>query len=174
MKHLQKAVILLFGLAALLPANDIVMLSGPLSAKAVFDFSKGSYTVTLTNLTTIHDAGNLLTDLIFNLTNTGGSTLSGTAGKLVNVDSTGAITTDTTHTVGWGFSSYNSLTLPAYNGEYIVCTICGGGVTAPNTPSQGILGPGGGTDGTPYSTANASIKGNGPHNPFILDSARSR
>jgi hypothetical protein len=66
-KHFIGTAILFLACALALPASQIVTLSGPLSGQAEFAFSNGSFTVTLTNATTIHSAADLLTDLIFNL-----------------------------------------------------------------------------------------------------------
>jgi len=165
-KFWLRAGLVLMGCTGLLSASPIVIPvnSGGLSGSATFNFSNGGFTVTLLNTTPTLDAADLLTDLIFNLSGTTSNvTLTGTAGQLVNVDATGAVT-NVSGTAGWGFGTYTGGT---FNGEFLLCTICGAGVTetAANA-SQGILGPGTGSGSTPYSTANGSIDGNGAHNPF--------
>jgi len=144
-------------------------MSGNPSSTAEFNFSKGSFTVTLTNTTSAHSAGDLLTDLIFSLSTSGPITYQGATGELVDVTSSGALVPDNLAPANWGFGLYNSPQMPAYNGAYLLCAVCGAGVTAPEQPALGVLGPGTGSASTPYSTANASIKDNQPHNPFYLN-----
>jgi hypothetical protein len=45
-----------------------------------------------------------------------------------------------------------------------VCVICAFGISSPAGPTRTIIG---GTGGGTYANANASIAGNGPHNPFL-------
>jgi hypothetical protein len=75
------------------------------------------------------------------------------------VSSSGAITDLGSSTLGWGFGA---ATVNGTNG-YELCVICQGGPTASATPSEGILGP--------NPNGNASIDGNGPHNPFVNQTA---
>jgi hypothetical protein len=58
---------------------------------------------------------------------------------------------------GWG---------AGHSGQTItVCVVCAFGVTSPAGPDQTIIGG----DGVgPYSSANGSIAGNDPHNPFLV------
>ncbi|MDE3167224.1 MAG: hypothetical protein KGN36_15580 [Acidobacteriota bacterium] len=176
MKNFVRIAILVCGGAALLSA-DTVSINGSLSASATFTYNITSQTVsvTLTNLTPTIGAANLLTDFIFQLSDTSGlapqitspsGDISATAGQLVNVSSTGSVSA-ATDPAAWGFGIYNDSTLTQYNGSYLICTVCGAGVTAPYQPSEGILGHGTGSGSTPYSTANGSIKANDPHNPFF-------
>ena len=136
------------------------------AASADFELSGGTLTITLTNtLAGIHDAGQLLTDVFFTL-NTGSATLSTQTGDLVNVASDKTITDLGSSPLGWGFGSATVNSLSGFE----LCVICQGGPSAhPTTPTEGILGPDSG-DGK-YDNANPSIAGNGPHNPFIRDSA---
>jgi hypothetical protein len=106
----------------------------------------------------LKSAGQLLTGITFTLSDGSGVVLNSQTGDLISVASNGAVTDLGTVTLGWGFGSTGSNT-------FEMCVICSGGVTASATPEQGILGPG------PYTTANASIDGNGPHNPFVNQSA---
>jgi PEP-CTERM motif-containing protein len=92
----------------------------------------------------------LISDLDFTLSNgamTG--TLSSSSATLISIDKTGASTTGTTGATGWVLNKGVSggLELNALG--------------APTTPSELIIGPG------PYTAANSSIAGNGPHNPFL-------
>lgn len=134
----------------------------PVSAQAIFTLSGTTLTIQLTNLQTGEkSAGQLLTDVFFTLS---GSvpTLSSQTGNLITVGSGGVVTPDGTNAaLGWGFGS---ATVNGNSGLEL-CVICQGGATAPATPSEGILGP------APYTGANKSIDGNGPHNPFVDQTA---
>lgn len=165
--------------AALLSA-DTIKLSGSKVASAVFNYTPGtnSFTVTLTNSTPVIDAADLLTDFIFQLSNGAGvpapvvtvTSVEAGSGQLVTVDTNGAVQAYTgTQAAEWGFGMYSDSSQPQYNGSYLLCIICGAGVTAPAhiQPSEGILGVGTGSAADPYSTANSSIDGNKPHNPFF-------
>ncbi|MBS1853846.1 MAG: hypothetical protein JST11_00655 [Acidobacteria bacterium] len=172
----MKIATLILASAPLLGANQLVTLTGALGATANFEFSYGSLTVTLTNTTPAHDAGTLLTDFMFELANPAADPSPSLRpvnsvvgdGRLITVDANGGVHDYTgTQQPDWGFGVYNSAIPNVHNGSYLLCTICGAGVTTQYGPSEGILGPGTGPAATPYSTANGSIKGNGPHNPFF-------
>lgn len=166
MKHFAKAALLFLGCTLTLSANQVFELTGTLSGSANFTFSNGSFTLTLTNTTPTLNAGNLLTDALFRLNTTGTVTYAGATGSLVTIDDAGHVI-PTAGPGNWGFGQFTN---SQFAGEYNVCTICLGGVNAPFNPADGILGPGTGTGTTPYSTANGSIAGNGPHNPFFNQS----
>ena len=166
LKLLTRSFVLLLGIAALLSAGQVFTLSGSPSSTAEFNFTNGSFTLTLTNTTTTNSAADLLTDLIFSLSANGPVQYQDTTGKLVDVSRSGAVTTANLSPADWGFGVYNSTSLPEHNGRYLICAVCGAGVTASQQPALGVLGPGEGDSLTPYSTANRSIKGNDPHNPF--------
>jgi hypothetical protein len=155
----------------MLSASQVFTLSGPLSGSAEFTFGDGLFTVELTNLTTMHDAGQLLTDMIFRLSTPGTVNYVSATGSVVDVSSNGTVTADNTLSKpDWGFGAMTSD--PAFAGEYFLCTICGDGSGIHSqAPSLGILGPGSGAAARPYSNTTPSIRGNGPHNPFFLDSA---
>src|SRR5262249_10343655 len=87
----------------------------------------------------------------------GASTLGSSSADLITIDKDGNVTDNGTSATGWALGSFNS--------GLILCVICPNGVTASATPSQEIIGPG------PYGSANGSIAGNGPHNPFLNQSA---
>lgn len=58
---------------------------------------------------------------------------------------------------GWGAGNSGS--------TITVCVVCAFGVTSPAGPDQTIIGG----DGVgPYTSANGSIAGNDPHNPFLV------
>jgi hypothetical protein len=138
-------------------------------ASALFNFSNGSFTVTLTNLGVTNDAGQLLSDLLFKVSASGPITLTGMSSHTVDVRPNGDLSNvnaaDTS--IHWAFGTDNS------NGEYLLCVVCGAGVTSPNQQQYEILGPGGSSGSHPYSTSDSTIKGNGANQnePFILDSA---
>ena len=155
-------------------ANGLVV-----SASATFTFTNGALVITLRNLGETDSAGQLLSGVVFSLSDVGPIVLASNSAHTVQVESSGAVTDVSINgTADWGVGVYNSTQLPTFNGEYIVCAVCnsvsiGTGVVAPNQPKLEILGLGGGSAETPFSTANASIKGNGgnSHEPFVLESA---
>jgi len=177
--------VMALGTIAILPASTIITPLGstanglPVSASATFNFNAGSFTLTLNNLGQTDQVGQLLSGVTFALSNTGAITAAGSAAHTVTVGSNGSVTdVNVSDVAGWGFGIYNSIQLPEFNGEYLVCAVCNSGtittgVTAPTQPKREILGTGGGNLALPYSTSNASINGNGgnSHEPFILNSA---
>jgi PEP-CTERM motif len=120
-------------------------------ASVVFVTAPGTITVTLNDLlASPKDVGQLISDLQFTLSNgatTG--TLASSLATQISIDKTGASTIGTTGATGWALNSGVSggLQLDALG--------------APSAPSELIIGPG------PYATANGSIAGNKPHNPFL-------
>jgi hypothetical protein len=132
------------------------------SGSAVFNVtSSNAFTITLSNTLSasgLNDAGQLLTDLEFGLTG-GTVSMTGSSGQQVMVDSNGNVTTATTGTTGWGFGSTGA-------NSYLLCIICGNGVTSTGAPSEGIV-----PAGTSFPNANNSIAGNKPHNPFLESGA---
>jgi hypothetical protein len=132
------------------------------SGTALFTIDNANqFTVTLSNdATSILSAGQLLTDLVFSVDG-GTVTLKSSSGEFVDISSSGVPTTSGPGTLGYGFGSTGSNT-------YLLCVICGNGVKAsPGVPpSQGIIDIQGS-----YATANSSITGNDPHNPFVESGA---
>lgn len=173
MKRFTTTFFLILGFTGLASANQVFTLSGAFNAEADFAFSSGSVTVTLTNSTTTLNASNLLTDFLFNLSSGGPLTLAGSTAATVDVLPSGAVNvlnaSDSSH---WSLGTFTTPSSSPYVGEFVVCTVCVGGVSNPK-PSYGILGNGSGSSTTPYSTSNASIKGPGgdAHEPFILNTA---
>ena len=122
-----------------------------------------TFTVTLNNLLTdITSAGQLVSDLYFSL-DASTVTLDSSNGTFITVAADGTPTVGANGATGWGFGSNGGTA-----GTWLLCVICGNGVSAdPGVPpSQGIIDVQGS-----YSTANDSITGNGPHNPFIESGA---
>jgi hypothetical protein len=114
----------------------------------------GTLSITLTDLlANPTDVGQLLSDLSFTL-NTGqtAGTLASSSGQLITVAGNGSSTLGASVATGWVLSG---LTLDA---------LAAGGAG----PKHLIIGPPGAGG---YTNANGSIAGNGPHNPFLNDSA---
>jgi hypothetical protein len=74
-----------------------------------------------------------------------------------NIDNAGnAVLAGAVNPTGWaGGHSGNTIT---------VCVICAFGISSPAGPDQTIIG---GTGSGAYASANGSIAGNDPHNPFL-------
>lgn len=124
----------------------------PVSASAIFVFSTDTVTVELTNtLTNIKNAGQVLSDLFFSVSTgqTVGS-ITSSSGTLRIINAGNTFTNDGSGSAGWTFSSTAGGTfhLDGLNDAQFV-------------PSHTII-----PDQTSYAT-NASIAGNGPHNPFL-------
>lgn len=142
------------------PAGATNPLTGdPVSATAKFSLSGNTLKITLTNtIPNIGSAGQLLTGLSFTLSDGSSVSFGGGTGDLVKIASDGTVTDLGVSALGWGFGSTGANT-------YEICVICTGGVSASATPAQGILGPTS-PDGK-YDSANSSITGSKPHNPFV-------
>ena len=167
LKYAAVAAVLLLGFAGVATADQIFATptgatnstGQAVSATADFSQSGSTLTLTLTNtLLGIKSAGQLLTGITFTLSDGSSVALNSQTGDLINIASNGTVSDLGTLTLGWGFGSTGSNT-------FEMCVICTGSVTATATPEQGIVGPG------PYSSANSSIDGNGPHNPFVNQAA---
>lgn len=127
------------------------------NATATFSLSGNVLTVTLQNLLSgaqNHDAGNLLNGITFNLAGVSG--VSGlTAADATKVTVAGDKSYSTASVSGstiaseWALSGASTITL----------TALGGG-----QPKYLLIGA------PSYSSENSSVAGNGPHNPFILES----
>jgi len=140
-------------------------LGNPVSTEADITTGNGVITITLKDLlANPNDVGQLLSDFKFTVGNGGSLTSSSETGATagtITVNSNNTITPGSTLTtpaqVGWIYSFTSTV------GTLDVLAAGGAG------PSNLIIGPpaGGGT----YANANGSIAGNGPHNPFINQSA---
>jgi MYXO-CTERM domain-containing protein len=131
------------------------------SANAVFTTSANTLKITLSDtLANPHDVAQLLSDLSFTVGNGGsltGATLSNSSGQENSIASGGTFTLGSTVATGW---------VPSLSGTSGSLDVLSGGGAG---PKHLIIGPPG-TGGT-YSNANPSIAGNGPHNPFLNQSA---
>jgi hypothetical protein len=150
------------------PANSSTA-GGPVQDQVAFvvgtgvNVPVGTIQVTLTNQqSNPNDVSQLLSDLSFTVSNgsTSGATLASSSGRELTVNGGGSFSTGLTVPTGW------------------VLSVTGGGtgihlddLSGPGHagPAHLIIGPpdGGGT----YGNANGSITGNGPHNPFLNQTA---
>jgi hypothetical protein len=130
-------------------------------AEAVFTTGTHSLTITLTNLeANPTSVVQNLSDLNFTLSNgtNAGFSLSSSSGQEVTVDGSRTPSLGSTVSTGWELSTSGTT-----QGTLDVLAAGGAG------PAHLIIGPPG-TGGT-YSNANGSIEGNGPHNPFLNQTA---
>jgi len=131
---------------------------GPVSASATVTTGSGTVTVVLTDLlANPTDVAQLISDFDFVLS-TGATTgtLASSSGQQITVNSGGTTTLGSTGSTGWGLNN----------------NVAGG----LQLDALGFIGPAGLIIGPPgpgglYTNANASIAGNGPHNPFINQTA---
>ena len=132
------------------------------SATASITTGVNSVSITLTNLLANPlSAASLLSDLFFSVSNGGTALTSGSvassSGNLITVNAGGSVTPGASNAaLGWGLSNTSGVFhLDGLNGT--------------NTPSDLIIGAAG--PGGVYTNANASLAGNGPHNPFANQTA---
>jgi hypothetical protein len=155
---LATADVVTFGSSCTSPAS-ICGVESTLDASAEFTTGAGTVSIDLTNLlnrSQMHDAGQLVTDVSFTLSNvsTGTSSISSSSTNYIIVASGGTFSSDGSGNLDW------SLTPTGSGTEMFTLTFPG--------PDQGIIGNGGSGN---YTDANPSIAGNGPHNPFAQGSA---
>ena len=131
---------------------------GPVDATATFTTGDGSLDITLTNLlANPSNVAQLLSDLSFTMSNGATSgTIASSSGQEITVNNDGTFTTGSTVDTGWSL-----------NGTAIGLQLDVLGTST--APSHLIIGPPDGSN--VYSNANASIAGNGPHNPFLNGTA---
>jgi len=138
------------------PAGSTDSNGDPVSASAQFTTSADTITIVLTNLlVNQNDVGQNVSDLFFTLSTSesSGSITSGTA-ILRDVADDGTPTDSGEGDAGW------SLSFAAGTGFHL-----NGLGDAEFVPERTLLGEP--DAGGVYSNANASIKGNDPHNPFL-------
>jgi hypothetical protein len=134
----------------------------PVDASGTFTTGADTLTIDLSNLLTASQMKNVaqnLSDVFFTLdtTSSSGSVSSSTA-TFVNIDGSGNATIASvpgTDPIGWALTNAGS--------DYLLNGLAGGAFT----PAHTIIGGTPGDTVDPYSAANASIAGNGPHNPFV-------
>ena len=126
----------------------------PVDATTTITTGAGTITVSLTDLlANPTDAGQLVSDLFFDLSTAPTTPLITTTtptGTLIAIAANGTVSSGGTTFDTWALTS---------SGTTIHLDSLAGG------PAQTIIGPG------PYTNANGSIAGNGPHNPFIQNTA---
>ena len=135
---------------------------GSVNASANFTVGDGTVLVTLSNaLADPKSAGQLLSGLAFSLSSglTAG-TLGSNSANLRRVATGGTFTDLGPATTGWAFGQN-------VNGGFFLCVLCTDLGAA--GPSHLLIGDPAGS-GT-YASANASIAGNKPHNPFTQGTA---
>ncbi|HXP87215.1 MAG TPA: hypothetical protein VN841_20960 [Bryobacteraceae bacterium] len=137
---------------------------GSVSANATFSVGNGTVTVTVSNsLADPRSAGQLLNGVSFTLTSglTGG-TLASDLAQLRRVNSGGTFidTPGGPSDMGWALD-------PNFNGGYFLCVLC---TDLGGTGPKHLLIGDPALSGT-YASANASIAGNKPHNPFTSGTA---
>jgi hypothetical protein len=163
-----KAMIFLFGSCFVVHASVITFATPegstaggqPVDATVTFTTTDTSVSIVLTNLeanpTSVIQN---LSDLEFTFSQDvfpsaiGGSD----SAQAVTVHSDGTFTLGSTSSTGWGLS--------APNHHAVLLNVLG----TPTGPAHTIVGPPG--PGNLYSNANGSIAGNGPHNPFLNQTA---
>jgi hypothetical protein len=124
------------------------------------NFVFGTNTLTLTLTDTVVNPGDVAFDLsgfMFTLTGSTGAALVSSSGLERTVAANGTFTDGATVATGWIFS--------AAAGTYTLDDLAGGGAG----PAHTIIGTPNGSN--VYSNANPSIEGNGPHNPFLAQTA---
>lgn len=142
-------------------ASGATVPDGPVSASAKFIVNDGSISVSLTNeLADPHSAGQLLSGLSFTLSSGATSgTLSSSAAFIRTVARSGSSSDQGPSATGWALDDSNG---------FLLCALCN---------DLGAIGPKRLLIGDPnadpniYSSANASIAGNRPHNPFTAGTA---
>lgn len=144
------------------PGGSVDAVGDPVSASATFTTDPNAHTLTITLsnlLVNQKDAGQLVSDLFFTLNNVAtGLSLDSSSANTIFVNDGGTTTAGSTGvSTGWAFT--------VNAGVFHLNGLAG----AANVPSFEILGPPG--PGGVYTNANASIAGNGPHNPFIDQTA---
>ena len=131
---------------------------GPVNASATFITDTGTLSVTLTDLqANPTDVAQTLSDLVFTLsTGQTTGTLTSSSGQQITVNSGGTFTLGPTTATGWGLNNNVSGGLQLDALGFV-------------GPAGLIIGPSG--PGNLYSNANGSIAANGPHNPFLDQTA---
>jgi hypothetical protein len=143
-------------------AGNATVVDGPVAASATFTTSAGALDITLQNdLANPSGVGQLLSSLWFTLSGGATASLNGSSGTLITVNK------DKTYN-GPGSPVATAWVFQTSGTSLVVCVICPGG-NAPVAPAHVIIGAPA-ADNT-YASAGGSIAGNGPHNPFIFQTA---
>jgi hypothetical protein len=142
------------------------MTSGPVSAEADITVSAGQIQIVLKNLqANPNDVSQLISDLkiTINPGSLAGSSLTAASATSINVAGNGTTSPGSNFTtvagVGWVYT-------PSSTTDGLLDVLAGPGHAGPANLIIGPPGPGG-----VYTNANGSIAGNGPHNPFLNQTA---
>jgi len=161
---LSAVALMVFGLTAsavradaVFVANTTIVGTGQVNAQATFHQAGANLLqITLQNLQTTANVGQAISGIQFQIRDSNGNVLNITASisaqnnQMISVAGGGGVTPLGTLTTGWGLSS---------NGPSFSLTALGFTGNGSNPPDETIVGP--------LSGPNASVAGNGPHNPFI-------
>jgi hypothetical protein len=129
----------------------------PVDASATFTMGSGVVTIILTDLqTNPTSVGQLISDLDFVLSSGATGTLASSSGQEIAVKPDGSFVLGAAVATGWAFNANLSGGLQL--------DVLG----TPTGPSHLIIGPPGANS---YTSANGSIAGNAPHNPFLNQTA---
>ena len=133
----------------------------PVSASANFTVGNGFITVTLTNtFADPRSAGQLLSGAAFTLSSgPTTATLGANSANIRRVDKGGSFTDLGPNATGWALDNSN--------GGLFLCVLCTG--IGGSGPSHLLIGNP--ASNNTYASANRSIAGNGPHNPFDAGTA---
>jgi hypothetical protein len=142
------------------PGGSTDAAGDPVAASAQFTTSADTVTIVLTNLLVNQkDVGQNVSDLFFTLsTSQSSGSISSSSATARDVASDGTFTDSGPVDTGW------ALTFDAATGFHL-----NGLAGATFVPAHTLLGEPDGSN--VYSNANASIAGNGPHNPFLAGPA---
>jgi hypothetical protein len=134
---------------------------GPVNASVTFTTGLNSLVIVLDDLqANPTDVAQLLSDLLFTVSDTtlNAGSVTSSSGQQVTIAANGTPVLGATVATGWQVT-------PLGSGQFHLNDLCGGCAG----PAQLIIGP---PDGLgKYSSANGSIAGNGPHNPFLNQEA---
>jgi len=162
MKTLIRSFCLTLATGLVMQAGSFAFSAQDGTATASITTNANSVSITLTNLLANPlSAASLLSDLFFSVCNGGSALTSGSvassSANLIAVNAGGTVTPGANNaSLGWGLS--NTAGVFHLNG-----------LSGTNTPSDLIIGAAG--PGGVYTNANASLAGNGPHNPFANQTA---
>jgi hypothetical protein len=123
----------------------------------------GTVTITITNNLTNDQVNGVIQNvsgIYFNVS--GGTAVTGLTSastQSTNIANNVGTLAGAVSPTGWGAGTSS--------GEFVVCIICSGALTIPQSgqPSMTIIG---GTGSGAYANADGSINNNGPHNPFLV------
>jgi hypothetical protein len=135
-----------------------ITISDPGITDATFTFGAGTLDITLQAINADPaSVGQVLSGITFT-TSVGGGTLASSLAQEITIASGGTFTTGGNVSTGWAFGAFGT--------GSILCVICSS--NPPVAPAHLLIGPDG---GDAVYQSNSSIAGNGPHNPFLNQTA---